>query len=151
MTNHITLSGNVTRDPELRFTTSGQGRTVITLATNRRFQPKGATEPTEITAFFSVVAWGSLAEHSAESLRKGDRVTITGRVDHRNWVDENGLPHSSFDVVADEVAVSLKFRTAIVDRTRREPPIQAPLGEARGESDGGEELINTSEFDLVDA
>lgn len=120
MTNHITLTGNVTRDPELRFTTTGQARTVIAIATNRRFQAKGAAEPTEITSFFSAVAWGSLAEHTAESLKKGDRVTVTGRVDQRSWIDDNGQPHSSFEVVADEVALSLRFRSAEVDRTRRE-------------------------------
>jgi single-strand DNA-binding protein len=122
MTNHITLIGNVTRDPELRFTTSGQARTMITVATNRRFQAKGAAEPTEITAFFTVVAWGQLAEHSTESLRKGDRVTVSGRVDHRKWVDADGKSHDSFDVIADDVALSLRFRTAEVDRTRREVP-----------------------------
>jgi single-strand DNA-binding protein len=120
MTNHITLIGNVTRDPELRFTATGQARTMISVATNRRFQAKGATEATEVTAFFTTVAWGQLAEHSVESLRKGDRVTITGRVDHRKWVDENGQSHNSFDVIADDVALSLRFRTAEVDRTKRE-------------------------------
>jgi single-strand DNA-binding protein len=120
MTNHITLTGNVTRDPELRFTTTGQARIVVAIATNRRFQAKGAAEPTEITSFFSVVAWGSLAEHAAESLKKGDRVTVTGRVDQRSWIDDNGQPHSSFEVVADELALSLRFRSAEVDRARRE-------------------------------
>ncbi len=122
MTNHITLIGNVTRDPELRFTTSGQARTMITVATNRRFQAKGAAEPTDITAFFTVVAWGQLAEHSTESLRKGDRVTVSGRVDHRKWVDADGKSHDSFDVIADDVALSLRFRTAAVDRTARVQP-----------------------------
>jgi single-strand DNA-binding protein len=134
MTNHITLIGNVTRDPELRFTTSGQARTMITVATNRRFQAKGATEPTEITAFFSVVAWGQLAEHSTESLRKGDRVTVSGRVDHRKWVDADGQNHDSFDVIADDVALSLRFRTAEVDRTRRETPAAAMVDAGVGSS-----------------
>jgi single-strand DNA-binding protein len=155
MSNHITLIGNVTRDPELRFSNSGQARTVISLATNRRYLPKGAVEPTEVTSYFTVVAWGQLAEHAVESLRKGDRVTATGRVDHRKWADEDGKPHNSFEVVADDVALSLRFRAASPDRTRREsaaPAEMAPVepAEAFSADHGGDESTDNSIDDSVD-
>ncbi len=119
MSNHLTLTGNIVRDPELRYTAGGSPRAVMPVATSRRFQAKGADQPTEVTSFFTVIVWGQLAEHVSESLRKGDRVTISGRVEQRSWVDEAQQRHSSFDIVADDVAASLRFRTARIDRTAR--------------------------------
>ncbi len=129
MSNHLTLTGNVVRDPELRYTAGGSPRVVMPVATTRRFQAKGADQPTEVTSFFTVIVWGQLGEHVAESLFKGDRVTISGRVEQRSWVDEAQQRHSSFDIVADDVAASLRFRTAKIDRTARvayEPPAEGP-------------------------
>lgn len=157
MSNHITLTGNITRDPELKFTASGQGRTVLTIATNRRFFPKGAAEPTEVTAFFTVVAWSQLAEHVCESLRKGDRVTVSGRLDQRTWTDENGQPHSAFEVAADDVAASVRFRTVNIDRPQRDdssPPAsqldnEGPLSE-ESEATSSTSPTMTAETDDVD-
>ncbi len=119
MSNHLTLTGNIVRDPELRYSASGIARTVMAVATTRRFQAKGADQPTEVTSFFTVIVWGSLAEHVAESLVKGDRVTVSGRVEQRSWVDEDEQKRSSFDIVADDVAASMRFRTVRIDRTSR--------------------------------
>jgi single-strand DNA-binding protein len=122
MSNHLTLTGNVVREIELKFTASGNARLVMPVATNRRFQAKGSDTPTEVTSFFTVIVWGSLAEHVAESVKKGDRVTVSGRVEQRTWFDAAEQRHNSFEIVADEVAVSLRFRTVKVDRPARETP-----------------------------
>jgi single-strand DNA-binding protein len=119
MSNHISLVGNITRALELRYTANGTPRLVIPIATSRRFQAKGSDEPTEVTSFFTAVAWGALAEHAATSLLKGDRVSITGRVEQRTWMDAEERKHNAFEVVADDVAVSLRFRTAVIDRPER--------------------------------
>jgi single-strand DNA-binding protein len=136
MSNHLTLTGNVVREPELRFSASGSPRLVMPVATNRRFLAKGSDTPTDVASFFSVIVWGQLAEHVAESICKGDRVTVTGRVEQRTWTDENEQRHQSFEIVADDVAASLRFRTAKIDRASRvlavasdETPLIAPPDE----------------------
>jgi single-strand DNA-binding protein len=129
MSNHLTLTGNVVREPQLGFTASGNARLAMPVATNRRFQAKGSETPTEVVSFFTVIVWGQLAEHVAETISKGDRVTVTGRVEQRTWTDEHEQRHQSFEIVADDVAASLRFRTAKIDRTTR---IVAPTGETTG-------------------
>jgi single-strand DNA-binding protein len=119
MSNHISLVGNVTRPLELRYTANGTPRLLIPIATSRRFLAKGSEEATEVTSFFTAIAWGALAEHAATSLLKGDRISITGRVEQRTWIDAEEKKHNAFEVVADDVAVSLRFRTAAIDRPQR--------------------------------
>jgi single-strand DNA-binding protein len=134
MSNHLTLTGNVVREPEVRFTASGNARLVMPVATNRRFLAKGSDTPTEVASFFSVIVWGQLAEHVAESVKKGDRVTVTGRVEQRTWTDEHEQRHQSFEIVADDVAASLRFRTAAIDRTLRVLPVTEGLEAQAAES-----------------
>ena len=75
--NSVTLVGNITRDPELRYTTGGRGVASFGLAVNRRYQQNGEWQ--EDTSFFNVVAWGDLGENAAASLNKGHRIVVTGR------------------------------------------------------------------------
>ena len=82
-TNSVTLIGNLTRDPELRFTTGGRGVASFGLAVNRRYQQNGEWQ--EQTSFFNVVCWGDLGENAATSLTKGSRVIVTGRLEQRSW------------------------------------------------------------------
>ncbi len=137
MSNHLTLTGNVVRDPELRYTAGGTPRVVMPVASTRRFQPKGADQATEATSFFTVIIWGELGEHAAESLAKGDRVTVSGRVEQRTWLDEAQQRHTSFDIVADDVAASLRFRTAKIDRTER-VPASSGFGFTGGDAPSGD-------------
>jgi single-strand DNA-binding protein len=136
MSNHLTLTGNVVREPEIRFTASGNARLVMPVATNRRFQAKGSDTPTEVASFFTVIVWGQLAEHVGESVKKGDRVTVTGRVEQRTWTDENEQRHQSFEIVADDVAASLRFRSAAIDRNLRILPPAEGTAEEAGSVDG---------------
>ena len=99
--NTVTLVGNVTRDPEIRFTTGGRGVASFGLAVNRRYQSNGEWQ--EQTSFFDVVAWGTLGENAAASLSKGTRVVVYGRLEQRSWETENGEKRSKVEVIADEL------------------------------------------------
>lgn len=115
--NTTTLTGNITRDPEIRFTNSGKGVTNFGLAVNRRYQVGGEWQ--EQTSFFDVVAWGGLAEHAAESLTKGDRVVVTGRLDQRTWDTEDGDKRSKVELVATDIGASLRWATVEVTKATR--------------------------------
>src|SRR2546425_4977025 len=82
--NSITLVGNITRDPELRFTPSGQATASFGLAVNRRWQNRQTQEWEEATSFFNVVCWRGMAENASESLPKGARGIVTGRLGERS-------------------------------------------------------------------
>jgi single-strand DNA-binding protein len=115
--NNISLVGNVTREPELRYTQGGQAVTKFGLAVNRRWQQAG--EWKEQVSFFDVVCWGQLGENAATSLAKGTRVVVTGRLEQRSYETAQGEKRSSVEVVADEVGPSLRWATAQVERNDR--------------------------------
>ena len=117
--NTITIVGNATRDPELRFTPSGQGVASFGLAVNRRWQNKQTNEWEEATSFFDVVAWGSLGENVAESVTKGARLIVVGRLDQRSWESDSGEKRSKVEIVADEIGPSLRWATAEVSKNER--------------------------------
>jgi single-strand DNA-binding protein len=117
--NSITVVGNVTRDPELKFLNSGQAALRLSIAVSRRWQNRQTQEWEEKTSFFDVQAYAALAENAANSLQKGSRVVVTGRMEQRSWETENGEKRSAFEIVADEIAPSLKWATAVVTRTPR--------------------------------
>src|SRR5213082_943733 len=88
--NNVTLVGNITRDPELRFTPTGQATASFGLAVNRRWQNRQTQEWEEATSFFDVVCWREMAENTSESLVRGSRVIVTGRLDQRSWENAEG-------------------------------------------------------------
>jgi single-strand DNA-binding protein len=120
--NSITVIGNITRDPELRFTGSGQAKVNFGLAVNRRWQNRQTNEWEEAVSFFNVVAWGEMGENTSESLQKGSRVIVTGRLDQRSWETEDGEKRSVVEIVADEIGPSLRWATAQVTKTERKGP-----------------------------
>ena len=122
MSNTTTLSGNLTRDPEIRYTRDGQANATFGLAVNRRWQPRGSDEWEEATSFFDVVCWRELAENVALSLVKGSRVVVTGRLDQHVWETELGERRSRVEISAEEVAASLRFATVEISRTARRNP-----------------------------
>jgi single-strand DNA-binding protein len=139
--NNVTLVGNLTRDPELRFTPSGQARALLGLAVNRRWQNRQTNEWEEQTSFFNIVCWGELADNVTESLGKGARVLVTGRLEQRSWDTPEGEKRSVVEVVADDVAPSLRYATAKVERTERRAPdggerVTAGAGAGRQASGG---------------
>jgi single-strand DNA-binding protein len=117
--NSVTIIGNVTRDPELRFTASGQANTTFGVAVNRRWQNRQTNEWEEQVSYFNVVLWRELAENSAESLTKGTRIIVTGRIEQRSYETQDGDKRSVVEIIADEVGPSLRWATAQVSRSER--------------------------------
>jgi single-strand DNA-binding protein len=113
--NHTTIVGNLVEDPELRFTNSGTAVANLRVAVTQRIQQDGQWRDGE-TSFFRVNVWRGQAEHLADSLTKGDRVMVTGRLRQRSWETGEGEKRSVTELEADEVGASLKFATAKVER-----------------------------------
>ena len=114
----VTVVGNLTRDPELRFTSGGRGQASFGLAVSRRYQVNNEWQ--EQTSFFNIVAWGTLGENAAASLSKGTRVIVTGRLEQRSYETKEGEKRQVVEVIADEVGPSLRWATATVERVARE-------------------------------
>jgi single-strand DNA-binding protein len=119
MTAQVTIVGNLTREPEIRYTTAGVATTTLGIAVNRRWKHHGSEEAEEEASFFDVVCFNELAENVALSITKGMRVVIPGRLSMRSWSDEDGRRRTKVEVVADDVAPSLRFATASVSRIAR--------------------------------
>ncbi len=120
--NSVTLVGNITRDPELRFTNTGQPTASFGLAVNRRWQNRQTQEWEEATSFFTVVCWREMAENVSKSLSRGARVVVTGRLEQRSWETPDGDRRSKVEVTADEVGPSLRWATAQVTKNERRGP-----------------------------
>ena len=130
--NTVTLVGNVTRDPELRFTNTGQATATFGVAVNRRWQNRQTGDWEEAVSFFNVVCWREMAENAAESLARGSRVIITGRLEQRSYQTQEGEKKSVVEVVADEIGPSLRWATAKVVKNDRRGPGDAPAPDGGG-------------------
>jgi single-strand DNA-binding protein len=135
--NNVTITGNLTRDPELRFTPSGQATASFGVAVNRSWQNRQTQEWNEVTSYFDVVCWAQLAENAAQSLTRGTRVVVSGRLEQRSWENQEGEKRSKIEIVADEVAPSLKWATtSITKNERREPGAASGGGYSNGNGNG---------------
>lgn len=114
--NNVVILGNLTRDPELRFTPNGTPVAGFGLAVNRRYQNKKSGEWVEDTSFLNVTVWFKLAENCAESLSKGDRVLVSGRLSQRGWEDKDGQKKSVVEIIASAVAPSLEFASCKIEK-----------------------------------
>ena len=101
--NKVILIGNLTRDPEMRYTPQGHAVTTVGLATNRDWKVEG--EKREETEFHTIVCWNKLAELCVQLLKKGTKVYIEGRLQTRDWVDDKGLKHYKTEVIAEDMIV----------------------------------------------
>lgn len=136
--NNVTIIGNVTRDPELRFTASGQANTTFGVAVNRRWQNRQTNEWEEQVSYFNVVLWRELAENSAESLSKGTRVIVTGRIEQRSYETQDGDKRNVVEIIADEVGPSLRWATAQVQRSERRGAEAGDAPAPRNSGGGGQ-------------
>jgi single-strand DNA-binding protein len=115
MSNSINVVGNLTGDPELRYTQSGTAMVSGSIASNRRYQVNGEWQ--EQTSYFNFTAWRELAENIASTMSKGMRVVATGRMEQKDWTDKDGNKRTSYDLVLDEIGPSLRWATAVVTKT----------------------------------
>ncbi|GAA3807787.1 single-stranded DNA-binding protein [Streptomyces chiangmaiensis] len=114
----ITIIGNATRDPELRFTPSGAAVAKFTVAsTPRTYNRQSQAWEDGQTLYLPVSVWRQQAEHVAESVVQGTRVVIQGRLSQRSYEDKEGVKRTVFELEGDEVAVSLRNATAKVTKT----------------------------------
>ena len=109
--NSVAIVGNLTRDPELRYTTAGLAVCNASLAVNRRWQNRSTNEWEEKVSFIDVTIWGTQGQNVADSLRKGDRTVVFGRFEQRTWDDDQGNKRSKIELIAEVVAPSLEWAT----------------------------------------
>jgi single-strand DNA-binding protein len=100
----VSFAGNLTNDPELRHTESGITRAVFRVAVSGRREQEAS--------FFTVIVWRDQAEHAGQSLAKGSRVVVVGRLQRRSWTAEDASTRSVVEVVAEELGPSLRWATA---------------------------------------
>jgi single-strand DNA-binding protein len=107
----VSFAGNLTDDPELRHTESGIARAMFRVAVSGRREQEAS--------FFTVIVWRDQAQHAAQSLAKGSRVVVVGRLQQRTWTAEDGSVRSTVEVTAEELGPSLRWTTATTTRTTR--------------------------------
>jgi single-strand DNA-binding protein len=121
--NKCMIIGNLGRDPEMRYTPSGQAVTQFSVATNRNFRDQQGEWQSE-TEWFRVVIWGDRGERAAEQLRKGHKVYVEGRIQTRQWEDQSGNKRYTTELIAD--------RVSSLERRDREDGPPAPNDAAGG-------------------
>ena len=125
--NYVTFIGNLTDDPELRFTQGGHAVCTVRLASNRRWTNRDGQEGEE-TTYLNVNLWREMAENVAETFSKGDRAIAIGRLKVRSYENRDGQTVWVTEIEADEVAPSLRWAKATIDRN------SSGSGGPRGES-----------------
>jgi single-strand DNA-binding protein len=118
-TSKVTRIGNLTKDPELRYSAKGKAWTTAALAVDRRKRCEDGTWEDLDPAFYDLVCFGDLAENVAECLARGDRVVVYGKVEETNWTGRDDVDRTGQKLVADDIGVSLRHRTAEINRTTR--------------------------------
>jgi len=143
--NQITIVGNLTDDPELRYTPNGAAVVNFSVAVTPRIRDEGGAWKDGDTSFFRVNAWRTLAENAAESLTRGARVLVVGRLRQRSWETPEGERRSVVEIEADELGPSLKWATAKVEKQGRSgggdwsAPAPAPAQVGAGPGTGTDE------------
>ncbi|CAN5182422.1 hypothetical protein BH23ACT9_BH23ACT9_39910 [soil metagenome] len=118
--NTITVIGNLTKDPDLRYTQAGVAVASLSVAVNRRMMNKQTNEwEDKLDGYFDINIWRDHAENVAESLSKGDRVLVTGRLIKRSYDDREGQTRWVTEIEADEICPSLKWARVTVNRVGR--------------------------------
>ena len=115
--NQVTIVGNLTRDPELRYTPNGAALVKFGVAVSRRAKDDATGQWKDVeTNFFNVTAWRTLAENVAETLTQGSRVVVIGRLRTNSWETQEGEKRSTIEIEAEEVGPSLKWATAKIEK-----------------------------------
>lgn len=132
----ITISGNLAEAPELKLTPGGKATARMRVAVDSRRRDPAGEWVDGPTSWYTVIAWDTLAENLAETLSKGDRVLVHGRLEQREWADPEDQKHTVWEVTAEEAGPSLRmparggtsrtWTTATVDRTTATPAPRKP-------------------------
>jgi single-strand DNA-binding protein len=145
--NRVVLTGNLTRDPELRSTGSGMSVCSLRIATNTRRKNQGTGEWEDKPNFFDVTVWGAQGENCARFLAKGRPVAIDGRLEWREWETQDGQKRQAVDIIADSVQFlggrddaapggnGFTPRSDVPADTRDFEPATAPAGGNRAPAD----------------
>ncbi|HET9970346.1 MAG TPA: single-stranded DNA-binding protein [Streptosporangiaceae bacterium] len=132
----ITITGNLVEDPELRFTPSGQPVAKFRIASTPRFYDKASGEWKDGDALFLTVnVWRQMAENVAESMTRGTRAIVQGRLRQRSYETREGEKRTVYEIEADEVGPSLKNASAKVTKAARTTAAAAAGGQRQGEAD----------------
>ena len=107
----VSFAGNLTEDPQVRYTDGGIARAMFRVAVSGRREQEASC--------FTVVVWRDQAEHAAESLSRGSRVVVVGRLQQRAWAAEDGSARQVVEVVAEELGLSLRWATATTTKATR--------------------------------
>lgn len=127
--NTITVIGNLTKDPDLRYTQGGTAVASVSVAVNRRMRNKDTGDwEDKLDGYFDVNIWRDHAENVAESLHKGDRVLVMGRLIKRSYTDRDGQERWVTEIEADEICPSLRWARASVERVSRSGGGSRPSG-----------------------
>jgi len=143
MANEITLTviGNLTADPELRYTKTGTPVADFTVASTPRSFRDGQWHEGD-PLFLRCTIWRQPAEHVADSLKRGDRVVVTGRLQQRSYETREGEKRTTFELLVDEVGASLRYATAQITKNDR---YHAANGEGTAGVTGNREPVRTTE------
>lgn len=136
--NTVTIVGNITDDPELRYTPSGAAVANFTVAVNKRFRSQDGNWEDRLDGFFRCNCWRDMAENVTESLSKGSRVVVVGRLQQRSWETSEGQKRYEIEIQVDEVGPSLRWATANVQKSNRSGSNAGP-GFGGGQQGGGQQ------------
>ncbi len=131
--NRADVIGNLTREPELRTTTNGNKVTTIGIATNERWKDKSSGETKERAEFHNVVVWGDLAEEMTKTLKKGQRVYASGRIQTRGWETPSGAKRTSTEIIADSISM-LGVESSVAQETVQAEAARGPRKQESSDS-----------------
>jgi single-strand DNA-binding protein len=117
--NQVALVGNITDDPELRYTQSGAALASFTVAVSHRSKTNGEWQDVN-DGFFRCTAWRSVAENASRTLRKGMRIFVAGKLVQRSWQDDSGNKRQTVEIQVTHVGPDLQFATAEVTKSSAE-------------------------------
>jgi len=143
--NKVMLIGNLTRDPELRFTPQGNAVSSFVVATNREWVTQG--EPKQSVSFHNIVAWNKLAEICGQLLKKGMKVYVEGRLQTRDWMGDDGKKRYKTEIIIDEMIILTPKKRTEGDYKENKGDVDLDSGI---EETSSEEEIDLDEIDLDD-
>jgi single-strand DNA-binding protein len=144
--NQIYLLGNLTRDPEIKYTNEGTAIVEMGIAVNKKWKDNNGGDM-EIVDFFNISAWNSLAENCANTLKKGDRVMISGHLNLRSWENKEGKKYNIININADVIGASLEFSSLKILDKKNKKIKKNEIKDSTGEHENGQEPCENMEED----